>query len=158
MNIRKAGLTLLAMTSVCVSSLAASAEDYRVCPFKQTEIGIETVKEKCGDISRPEFEVEGQTTLEDIKTMQAKRDAFQAEVKAYGQCVTSFINSYRRPGADASSTAPDEAACAHAWAEDQVTESIREFGRTCFAFNDTALMKGEPGFEGSCYPDFGDAG
>lgn len=154
----KSVLTFAVTATLCLSPLSAAAEDYRVCPPSQTATGIETVKEQCGDISKPDFGIEGQTTLGDIQTMKAERDAFRQDVVEYGKCVTAFINSYRRPGADASSTAPDEAACAHAWAEDQVTESIREFGRTCYAFNDAALVKGEQGFTGSCYPEFGEAG
>ena len=155
---RSASLKFGLSTSLIVAPLTASAEDYRVCPAEQTAIGIETVKEKCGDISKPDLGVEGQTTLSDLRTMKEKRDAFRQEVTDYGTCVTEFINSYRRPGADATSTKPDEAACAHSWAQDQVTETIREFGRTCFAFNDAALVKGEQGFTGACYPTFGETG
>ncbi|MAK61283.1 MAG: hypothetical protein CMK09_09920 [Ponticaulis sp.] len=158
MTVRTNFLTFGLSAAILFAPMMASAEEYRVCPAEQTAIGIETVKEACGDIIKPDFEVEGQTTLSDLRSMKEKRDAFRQEVTDYGNCVTAFINSYRRPGADATSTKPDEAACAHSWAQDQVTETIREFGRTCFAFNDAALVKGEQGFAGNCYPTFGEAG
>ena len=149
------------ISSIVMSSLmmsfAAHADDYRVCPSSQTEIGIETVREACGSIVRPEFDPSGEASLDQMGVMGEERDAFRSEVAAYSQCVTAFINSYRRPGADASSTAPDEAACVHAWAQDQLTESIREFGRACYAFNDQAMISGEPQFSGSCYPTFAEA-
>ena len=154
----KSVLTCVAALTLSISQFAAAAEDYRVCPAEQTAVGIATVQEQCGDLIKPDFGADEETTVSDIQSMSDERDAFRQDVVEYGQCVTAFINSYRRPGADATSTAPDEAACAHAWAEDQATESIREFGRMCFAFNDNALVYGEPGFTGSCYPQFDEAG
>lgn len=141
-----------------LSSLNAYSDDYRVCPASQTQTGIETVREACGTIDRPVFETREDATLDEMGQMGEARDSFRSEVAAYSQCVTAFINSYRRPGADASSTAPDEAACAHSWAQDQLTESIREFGRACYAFNDQAMISGEEQFAGSCYPTFAEAG
>ena len=155
----KKAFIAFALSTYSVTMLgAASADQYRTCPFNQTQIGIETVRESCGSLTKPDFDVEGQTSLSDLKTLQRQRDRFRDDVRDYGQCVTAFINTYRRPGADANSTAPDEAACAHAWAEEQLTESIREFGRSCYAFNDDANIHGKPAFNGSCYPSFGSAG
>ena len=134
--------------------LALAVDDYRVCPAEQTQIGLETVKDACGTIVKPDFEIDETTSLSDLAGLKDERDAFRQEVRDFGTCITQFINSYRRPGADASSTAPDKAACAHSWAEDQATESIREFGRSCLQFNDMALIKGEPSMQGACYPQF----
>lgn len=157
MKVRTAFVALALTVYSAAAAGSASADGYRMCPKNQTAVGIKTVRPVCGSLKKPNFRIEGQATLADITTLQRQRDEFRADVKAYGQCVTQFINSYRRPGADANSTAPDEAACAHAWAEEQLTESIREFGRSCYAFNDRANIKGAPSFKGSCYPSFGGA-
>jgi hypothetical protein len=155
----KTALVAFALSAYSVSVAGiASADGYKTCPKKQTAVGLKTVRATCGALNKPNFRVDGRATLADIATLQRERDEFRVDVKEFGQCVTRFINSYRRPGADANSTAPDEAACAHAWAEEQLTESIREFGRSCYAFNDRANIKGAPSFNGSCYPSFGGAG
>ena len=91
--------------------------------------------------------------MTELKDAMAKRDGFRAEVAEYGVCVTKFINSYRRPGADANSQAPDQAACAHAWAEDQSTQIVRDFGKACINFSNQTMMDAEmPDYLGNdCY-------
>lgn len=152
MKIKAIVIGMLMTASSATAQQMASAEDYRVCPPSQTQTGLETVRQQCGSLSAPDMKVDGIASLDQIASLSTKKDSFQSEVSAYGACVTSFINSYRRPGADANSTAPDEAACAHAWAEDQLTKANREFMFTCIAYQDQAAIKGEPEFQGSCYP------
>lgn len=129
---------------------------YTVCPANQTEQGRQVVEATCGEITRPRIVQGSINSLTDLQSAQAKRDAFTQQVTDYGVCITNFINSYRRPGADATSTAPDEAACAHAWAEDQVTQSVMEYGQACIEFSNRSMTDTsiEP-WSGACYPSVG---
>ncbi|MEL6323125.1 MAG: hypothetical protein AAGJ29_10840 [Pseudomonadota bacterium] len=130
-----------------------AASDYRVCPAAQTEKGRRVVEEACGSINPPDFTEISIQSLPDLKMTEAKRDTFRQTVADYGVCITRFINGYRRPGADATATAPDEAACAHAWAEDQVTQAVIAYGRACIDFSNRSVTDGsiEP-WTGACYP------
>ena len=131
----------------------ASANGYTTCPAAQTNDGIEVVKEQCGALTTPDFVGLSFSSITDLRAAMAKRDGFRSDVKSYGVCVTQFINSYRRPGADANSTAPDQAACAHAWAEDQSTQIVREFGKACIEFSNKTMMDSNiPDYLGNdCY-------
>ncbi len=154
--------TTLAALVFSVSAMSASAQqyaasqDFMTCPQSQTDEGLDVVKAACGSISRPNFSTLNIMTLSDLEAAQLQREAFNARVDEYGACITQFINSYRRPGAPADSKAPDQAACAHAWAEDQATQSVREFGRACIAFSDRSMIDRsiEP-WSGACYPSRG---
>jgi len=152
-------------TLVLVSSAATAsaqqyaANDYRVCPQPQTERGLTVVENVCGAINRPDFTPGSINSLGELQNAEAERDGFRQTVADYGTCINQFINSYRRPGADASSSAPDEAACAHAWAEDQMTQSVMEYGRACIDFSNRSVMDTniEP-WSGACYPDVSGGG
>lgn len=151
--------TLLATLVLASSAATASAQqyatnDYRVCPQPQTQKGLTVVESVCGKITRPDFTPGTISSLAELEGAQAERDGFKQRVADYGTCINEFINSYRRPGGDASSSAPDEAACAHAWAEDQVTQSVVEYGRTCVEFSNRSITDAniEP-WSGSCYPE-----
>ena len=150
---------VLASTALTASAQQYAANDYRVCPQPQTQQGLIVVENVCGKITRPDFTSRQITSLAALQSAQSERDAFKQQVADYGVCVNEFINSYRRPGADASSSAPDEAACAHAWAEDQVTQSVMEFGRSCIDFANHSITDPdiEP-WDGACYPDVGGNG
>ena len=135
------------------SAQVYAANDYRTCPQPQTQRGLTVVENTCGKVVRPDFTPGTINSVSELNAAESSRDDFKVRVADYGTCITEFINSYRRPGADASSTAPDEAACAHAWAEDQVTQSVIEYGRTCIEFSNRSIIDTniEP-WSGECYP------
>lgn len=131
----------------------AAADGYRTCPAAQTTLGINVVEDQCGTLSPPSFSSASFASLAELERAQAARDSFNAQVVEYGNCVSRFIDSYRRPGADANSTAPDEAACAHSWAQDQVVQTVRDYGRACIDFSNRSMTDRtiEP-WSGACYP------
>lgn len=151
-------ITSLALIIGAVPAMAQqyAANDYRVCPVAQTQKGLSVVETACGRINKPTFTQGSIASLNELRSAEATRDSFRQDVSDYGVCITNFINSYRRPGADASSTAPDEAACAHAWAEDQVTQAVTEYGRACIEFSNRSMLDSsiEP-WSGTCYPSAG---
>ncbi len=157
----KSALAAILFISGAASASAQvyAANDYRTCPQPQTQQGLSVVESACGKIIRPDFTPGAINSLAELEAAQSERDGFKTRVADYGTCITEFINSYRRPGADASSTAPDEAACAHAWAEDQVTQSVVEYGRTCVEFSNRSMRDTniEP-WSGDCYPKVAEAG
>ena len=141
------------------SAQVYAANDYRTCPQPQTQKGLSVVESACGSLTPPSFTPGTINSLAELESAQARRDSFNTNVADYGTCITSFINSYRRPGADATSTAPDEAACAHAWAEDQATEVVRDYGRTCIEFSNRSMRdSGIEPWSGECYPKITEAG
>ena len=156
MKLAVAALTLALATGTASAQQYASADGYRTCPPAQTTQGINVVRDVCGQLTPPNFSSATFASLAELQRAQTQRDAFSNQVTDYGSCVTQFINSYRRPGADANSTAPDEAACAHSWAQDQVVQSVREFGRACIDFSNRSMMDAtiEP-WSGACYPSVG---
>ena len=153
MKIALAALAVSLVAGTATAQQYASADGYRVCPTAQTQQGIDVVRENCGSLKPPEFSAASFSSLSELKSAEAVRIAFEASVSDYGSCVSQFINSYRRPGADANSTAPDQAACAHAWAEDQATEVVRDYGRACVEFSNRSMTDStiEP-WSGACYP------
>ena len=151
----KSALAAILFISGAASASAQvyAANDYRTCPQPQTQKGLSVVESACGKIVAPSFTPGSINTLAELQSAQSERDGFRTRVDDYGTCITEFINSYRRPGADATSTAPDEAACAHAWAEDQATEVVREYGRTCIEFSNRSMRDTsiDP-WSGQCHP------
>ena len=129
------------------------SNDYRVCPADRTREGISVVQGTCGDLERPDFSTSNFASLDELQAGETERDTFQARVSAYSACVTDFITAYQKPGMPADSMAPDQAACAHSWAQDQATETVREFGRACINFSNRSMMDAriEP-WDGACYP------
>lgn len=153
----KLALTALAFAIALPASAQqfASAGEYRTCSPAQTRTGIEAVSQTCGTLTKPVIPAQFSSFAELQRALETRR-VFRAEVQAYGQCVTDFINSYRRPGADANSTKPDEAACAHAWSQDAVTQTVMEVGRACIDYSDRSMMDSNLAvYDGACYPDFG---
>ena len=157
----KSALAAILFISGAASASAQvyAANDYRTCPQPQTQKGLTVVESACGKLVRPNFTPGAFNSLTELETAQSQRDAFKTDVANYGTCITEFINSYRRPGADATSTAPDEAACAHAWAEDQATEVVRDYGRSCIEFSNRSMRDTniDP-WSGDCYPKVAEAG
>lgn len=133
-------LALAVSAPMATAQQIAAADGYTTCPASATTDGLEVVKDKCGALSTPDFANMSITNMTELRTAMAKRDGFRTDVKDYGVCVTNFINSYRRPGADANSKAPDQAACAHAWAEDQSTQIVRDFGKACIEYSNKTMM------------------
>ena len=153
MKIALAALAMTFATGTAAAQQFAAADGYRVCPQAQTIQGIDVVRQACGSLKPPSFSSASFSSLSELKAAEAEREAFEVKVAEYGSCVTSFINSYRRPGADANSQAPDQAACAHAWAQDQATEVVRDYGRACVDFSNRSMVDSsiEP-WSGACYP------
>ena len=145
---------VLASSALTASAQQYAANDYRVCPVPQTQKGLTVVESVCGKLTPPAFVPGTIQNLSQLQGAQAERDGFKQRVADYGTCINEFINSYRRPGGDASSSAPDEAACAHAWAEDQVTQTVVDYGRACIEFSNRSMTDTniEP-WSGSCYPE-----
>jgi len=141
------------------SAQVYAANEYRTCPQPQTQKGLTVVESVCGKLTPPTFTPGTIHSLSELETAQSLRDGFTTQVNDYGTCITNFINSYRRPGADATSTAPDEAACAHAWAEHQATEVVREYGQTCIEFSNRSMRDTsiEP-WSGQCHPVISETG
>jgi len=128
------------------------AGEYRTCPIDQTLEGIEVVQPACGTVERPNVPTSYQS-LADLRSAQSTRDRFRSQVANYGACVSDFIDDQRRPGADATSRAPDQAACAHAWAEQQATELVREVGYACIDFSNRSMTdKTIAPWSGDCFP------
>ncbi len=156
MKVTLAALALVFGAGTASAQQYAAANGYRTCPADQTTQGIEIVRDVCGALKPPSLTSANFSSLDELRAAEAQRVAFEQDVAAFGQCVTGFIQSYRRPGADASSAAPDQAACAHAWAEDQATQLVRDFGRACVDFSNRSMVDGtiEP-WSGACYPSAG---
>lgn len=152
-----ATLTLVAAFSASASAQQyASSDGYRVCAPSATEQGITVAAEQCGTVKAPNFSTAKISSERELRALIQQRDDFRADVKVYGQCITQLINSYRRPGAPADSLVPDQAACAHSWAEDQSTKVVREFGKACIDYSNRSIMDARlKDYTGSCYPSAG---
>lgn len=147
-------LTTALATTASAQQYAAS-NGYRVCAPAATEQGIQVARDACGVLKAPSIPTQINSESE-LATLASQRDTFRSDVKTYGQCITQLINSYRRPGMPADSKVPDQAACAHSWAEDQTTKVVREYGKACIDYSNRSMMNPdiEP-FSGSCYPSAG---
>lgn len=148
-------LTISGATAANAQQYAAN-EGYRVCTPAATKQGIAVVRGQCGTLSAPNFSAMSIATFDQLQAYEAQREAFRNEVQAYGQCITRLINSYRRPGAPADSKVPDQAACAHSWAEDQATQTVRTFGKACIDFSNRSMTTPSmTPYSGACYPSAG---
>lgn len=148
-----AAIVALLMSGPVYAQQYAATDGYRVCPQSQTNKGLEVVQQACGVLKRPNFSAVQFNSLNELRVAEQARARFSAQVADYGVCVTQFINSYRRPGAPADSQAPDQAACAHAWAEDQATQTVREYGKACVEFSNRSMTdKTLKPWAGDCYP------
>ncbi len=156
MKIAFAAAALVFVAGSATAQQYAANEAYMVCPAAQTNEGLRVVEDACGVLKAPTFDKAGFSSLAELESARTTRESFTAKVDEYGQCVTQFINSYRRPGADANSKAPDQAACAHSWAEDQATKAVRDYGRACVAFSNRSMTDStiKP-WSGECYPSAG---
>lgn len=153
MKLLFAALTTLLVALPAAAQQYAAADTYRVSPQSETSKGIEVVTQQCGALRRPDFSLTQFGSLSELQAAEAQRVQFSTQVSDYGVCVTQFINSYRRPGAPANSKAPDQAACAHSWAEDQATQTVREYGRACVDFSNRSMMDSRiRPWSGECYP------
>lgn len=148
-----AALSLMLAAVPATAQTIAANDGYRVCPAEKTREGVSVVQDACGALERPDFAGAAFSTLAELETARARRDAFRSDVDAYGQCVSDFITAHQRPGMPADSKAPDQAACAHSWAEDQATEAVREFGRACIDFSNRSMTDARiTPWDGACYP------
>jgi len=140
----KCTIAALILATTCAAGASAqqyaSNEGYRVCSPAANQQGLKVASDSCGRLTAPNFSTINITSESDLRTLLVQRDTFRAEVKEYGQCVTQLINSFRRPGAPADSTVPDEAACAHSWAQDQQSKVVREFGSACNDYSNRSAM------------------
>ncbi len=148
----------LALVPVAGAQQYASVkpQSFKVCSGQATEQGIEAVRDQCGNLAAPVFASKRFSSLTELEGARQQREVFSHQVTQYGRCVNAFIQSYRRPGAPADSTAPDQAACAHAWAEDQATQAVRDFGKACIDYSNRSMTeRGLSPWSGECYPSFG---
>jgi hypothetical protein len=153
MRIVLASVLMASMALPTLAQQSTSASDYRVCAADQTELGRDAVRQSCGDLRPPAFPSTPLASYSDVEEWRAARDTFTLEVTTYASCVTEFIDSYRKGGASATSLAPDQAACAHAWAEEQATEAVRAYGRACIDFSNRSMMDAAlTPWSGACYP------
>lgn len=130
----------------------AANEGYRVCPTDITQIGRDVVRETCGSLIQPNFSGIQFTSIDELQQALSRRDEFQSQASVYSDCVNRFVESFRRPGAPADSKAPDQAACAHSWAQDQATNNVREFGKACITYADRSLIDNSMEvYDGQCY-------
>ncbi len=150
--------------AVCLFAAAGSASaqqyasnsGYRICSAPQTNEGLSVVASECGHLARPDFSNAQFNSLSELEAARMKRESFSGDVEDYNRCVSNFINSFRRPGAPADSTAPDQAACAHSWAQDQATQAVREYGKACIDYSNKSMMDAEiTPWSGECYPTSG---
>ena len=149
-----------AALAVCALPATAQAyaanNGYRVCAPEQAAQGLSVVKETCGELQSPDFANVAFGSEAEVEAARIKREGFTTQVSTYNRCVTQFINSYRRPGAPADSTAPDQAACAHSWAEDQATQAVRDYGKACVDFSNRSMTDSKIApWSGECYPSIG---
>jgi hypothetical protein len=152
MRIFLAAIAFSAVAAPCVAQQYTADDGYRVCAAEQTEQGRAVVRTACGDLQRPDIPAV-LTSLADLESARAARGSFTQEIDTYATCVSDFIGSYRQPGGDAASLAPDQAACAHSWAEEQATEAVRAFGRACIDFSNRSMMDSRLSpWSGECYP------
>ena len=130
-----------------------AAGDYRTCSPAASEQGRGVVAEACGTLSIPDFTGVQFESAEEVDAGRTLRDAFLRDVEIYSACVSDFIAAQQQPGRSAASDAPDKAACAHSWAEDEGTDVVRGFGRACIDFANRSVMdiRLTP-YEGACYP------
>ena len=153
--IAASALTLPLLGSANAQQYAAN-NGYRVCAPAATQQGIKAAAEQCGTVKAPDFSTVSISSEGQLKAFEAEREQFRSDVKVYGQCITQLINSYRRPGAPADSQVPDQAACAHSWAEDQATKVVRDFGKACIDYSNRSVMDdGIEPYMGACYPSAG---
>lgn len=148
-----AAAAMLVMTAPATAQQIAANNGYLVCPAAQTQTGKSVVAAQCGDLQAPDFANARFNSLSEMEAAQANRDQFTRSVAEYGTCVSGFIRSFQVPGAAADSTEPDQAACAHSWAEDQATKAVRDFGKACIDFSNRSMTTSsiEP-WAGDCHP------
>lgn len=145
-----------ALSATATAQQYAANNGYRVCASAATQQGIQVAADQCGTVKAPNFTSLSIGSASELRTLEAQRESFRGDVKAYGQCITQLINSYRRPGAPADSQVPDQAACAHSWAEDQATQIVRDFGKACIEYSNRSIMDADlEDYTGACYPSVG---
>ncbi len=149
-------LAALAFASGGLSATAqppVPSDGYRVCAPEQTMQGRTIVRDACGDLVQPDFAAATYTSLAELEAGGEARAAFLAEITAYAACVSGFIDAARQPGMPADSLAPDQAACAHSWAEEQATQAVRDYGRACIAYSNRSMTEAAlTPWSGACYP------
>jgi hypothetical protein len=149
-------LTALGFALVAAPAFAqqyASDGGYRVCPDQQTQQGRDTVRHACGDMPAATLGSAFLASLAELEAARSQSEAYTQSVDTYAACVSDFIDAQRRPGAPAESLAPDQAACAHSWAEEQATEAVRAFGRACVDFSNRSMTDANlTPWSGACYP------
>jgi len=147
---------LIALGMVAAPAFAqqyASSDGYRVCAGPQTQQGQNAVRQTCGDMPAATLGSASFASLDELEAARRQSAAYTQTVDIYAACVSNFIDAERRPGASAESLAPDQAACAHSWAEEQATEAVRAFGRACVDFSNRSMTDASlTPWSGACYP------
>lgn len=147
-------LVFAALAAPCLAQGSDASDDYLVCAPEQTAQGRAIVRQACGDLDVPEAFAPYFTSLDELESARAIREAYRARIIDYAACVSDFIESHHQPGTSPASLAPDQAACAHSWAENEATQAMREFGRACVDFSNRTVMDSRlTPWSGECYPD-----
>ena len=145
-----AGLMVgLAMTA---SAQVTDAGEYRVCPYAMTQQGLRTVEGSCALPTRPDFFGAQYGSSQELEAGRARLNAYEIGIATYGACVSDYISAASRPGQPGDSDAPNKAACAHSWAESQLTDAIVEFGEACIDFSNRSMVdpRIQP-WDGACF-------
>ena len=146
-------LVFAALAAPCLAQGSDASDDYLVCAPEQTAQGRAIVRQACGDLDVAEASAPYFTSLDELESARASREAYIARITDYASCVSDFIESHHQPGTASASLAPDQAACAHSWAENEATQALREFGRACIDFSNHTVMDARlTPWSGECYP------
>ena len=143
-------LSTMLAAGVALAGAQADAQIYDSCPAPQELKGIQTATNH-GCEFPTSIEMTGT-----IEEMNSSVNTLLSAVTEYGECVTEEISNYRKPGRDATSSAPDEMACAHAAAEKQATDAIISYGRVCLQESDNRIRTFQTNKAAlDCYPKEG---
>ena len=151
-------IRVLSLAGLCAGlAMSASAQvtdagDYRVCPYAMTQQGLRTVAASCSLPSRPDYFGVQYASVEELEMGRALLKSYETGIAGYGTCVSNYISAASRPGQPGDSDAPNRAACAHSWAESQLTEAILEFGEACIDFSNRSMVDPRiPAWDGACF-------
>ena len=125
---------------------------YVQCRSEDTKFGRVAVAQSCDRLETPPEYVPEVFSLERITALRARLNAFDQDVVAYRRCTSDYISQFRQEGYDATSRRAYEAACAHSWAEVELTKAAANYARACYHYNDHAPGQNLPAYDSNCRP------
>ena len=90
-------LVFAALAAPCLAQESDASDDYLVCAPEQTAQGRAIVRQACGDLDVPEASAPYFTSLDELESARAIREAYRARIIDYTACVSDFIESHQ-PG------------------------------------------------------------